>query len=138
MLFRSPVTTLLQALGMDGEEILKTFFKKISYKRVKDAWRVPYDPERLKGMKANVDIVDADSGEVVLEAGKKLTVRGARLLAERGVKALKALDEDLHGQYIAEDLYNPQTGEIYAEAGEEITAKNLAALLELEIGRAHV
>ena len=82
-------------------------------------------------MKANVDIVDADSGEVVLEAGKKLTVRGARLLAERGVKALKALDEDLHGQYIAEDLYNPQTGEIYAEAGEEITAKNLAALLEL-------
>jgi DNA-directed RNA polymerase subunit beta len=31
-----PVTSLLYALGMDGEEILKTFFKIVPYKR---AWR---------------------------------------------------------------------------------------------------
>ena len=84
----------------------------------------------MKGMKAALDLLDADTGEVVLEAGKKLTVRTARLLAERGVKFLGAQDEDLHGQYIASDLYNPATGEIFAEAGDEITAKSLALLIE--------
>jgi DNA-directed RNA polymerase subunit beta len=130
-----PVTSLLYALGLDNEEILSTFYKKISYARFVDkakqgAWRVPYDADRMKGIKASVDILDADTGEVILEAGKKLTVRSARLLAERGLKAIKAQDEDLYGQYIAEDLYNPQTGEIFAEAGDEITAKSLVALIE--------
>ena len=57
-------------------------------------------------------------------------MRAARQLAEKGLKALRASDADLYGQYIAEDLYNPETGEIYAEAGEEITEKSLAQLLE--------
>ena len=126
-----PVTSLLFALGMDGEEILSTFYKQVNYTRVKEGWRVPYDAERMKGFKASVDVIDADSGEVLVEAGKKLTARAARLLTERGVKALRATDEDLYGQYIAQDLYDPTTGEIFAEAGEEITAKSLTALMEV-------
>jgi DNA-directed RNA polymerase subunit beta len=129
-----PVTSLLFSLGMDGEEILHTFYKTIPYTREKDGWRVPYDADRMKGMKASVDMLDADTGEVVVDAGKKLTVRAARLLAERGVKALRAVDEDLYGQYIANDLYDPNTGEIFAEAGEEITAKSLALLIESGFG----
>jgi DNA-directed RNA polymerase subunit beta len=129
-----PVTSLLYALGMDGEEILRTFYKTVTYTKMKDGWRVPYDADRMKGIKAVVDIVDADTGEVVVESGKKLTVRAARILAEKGVKALKALDEDLFGQYIAEDLYDPNTGEIFAEAGDEITLKSLAALVEAGFG----
>ena len=126
-----PVTSLLFALGMDGEEILSTFFNQISYKRVKDGWRVPYDAERMKGFKASVDLIDADTGSVVVEAGKKLTARAARQLAEKGLKALLSVDEDLYGQYIAQDLYDPTTGEIFAEAGEEITAKSLQHLIDL-------
>jgi DNA-directed RNA polymerase subunit beta len=125
-----PATSILYALGMDGEEILSTFYKTIIYIRDKDGWRVAFEPDRMKGMKAAVDVLDADTGEVVLEAGKKLTVRTARLLSERGVKFLRAQDEDLHGQYIASDLYNPATGEIFAEAGDEITAKSLVLLIE--------
>ncbi|MBM3607025.1 MAG: DNA-directed RNA polymerase subunit beta [Alphaproteobacteria bacterium] len=131
-----PVTSLLYALGMDGEEILSTFYKKISYKRVagkkgeEPSWRIPYDAERMKGFKASIDMIDADTGQVVVEAGKKLTVRSARQLAENGLKALKAQDEDLYGQYLAEDLYDPATGEIFVEAGDELDAKSLAVLLE--------
>ena len=125
-----PVTSLLFALGLDGEEILSTFYKKVIYTRAKDGWRVPFDAERMKGLKATVDLIDADTGEVVVEAGRKLTVRSARQLAEKGVKALRASDADLYGQYIGEDLYSPETGEIFAEAGEEITDKSLAALVE--------
>ncbi|MBV1702309.1 MAG: DNA-directed RNA polymerase subunit beta [Hyphomicrobiales bacterium] len=125
-----PVTTLMYALGLDGEEILSLFYNKVVYSQTKGGWRQPFDVERMKGVKPTVDLIDADSGEVVIESGKKMNLRSARALAERGVKALLVQDDDLYGQYIAEDLFNPTTGEIYAEAGDEISAKNLAVLLE--------
>jgi DNA-directed RNA polymerase subunit beta len=125
-----PVTSLMFALGLDGEEILSTFYKKIMYKRAKDGWRVPYDANRFRGYSTINDLIDADSGKVVLEAGKKLTVRSARQLQEKGLKALRLSDEELVGNYLAEDLVNPKTGEIYAEAGEEITEKLLKGLNE--------
>src|SRR5256885_2266565 len=125
-----PVTSLLLALGMDGEEVLRTFYKQVVYKRTKDGWRMPFDATRMRGYKAVNDLVDADSGKVVVEAGKKLTVRQARQLAEKGLKALRVTDEELIGHYIAEDLVNPKTGEIYVEAGGEITEKKLKILNE--------
>src|ERR671926_812216 len=126
-----PVTSLLFALGLDGETILNTFYKQIPYKRQKDGWRVPFDGNRLKGYKAVNDLVDADTGRVVVEAGQKITVRQARQLAEKGLKALRMTDEELLGHYIAEDLVNPKTGEIYVEAGEEITEKTLKTLNDI-------
>ncbi|HMJ42466.1 MAG TPA: DNA-directed RNA polymerase subunit beta, partial [Pseudolabrys sp.] len=64
------------------------------------------------------------------EAGKKLSVRQARQLQEKGLKHLRMADEELIGHYIAEDLVNAKTGEIYVEAGEELTEKNLKVLIE--------
>ncbi len=125
-----PVTSLMFALGLDGEEILSTFYKKILYKRAKEGWRVPFDASRFRGYTTTNDLIDADTGDVVLEAGKKLTVRAARQLQEKGLKALRMNDDELVGQYLAEDLVNPKTGEIYAEAGEEITDKTLKMLTE--------
>lgn len=125
-----PVTSLMFALGLDGEAILSTFYKKILYKRTKEGWRVPFDANRFRGYSTVNDLIDADTGKVVLEAGKKLTVRAARQLQEKGLKALRLSDEELVGNYLAEDLVNPKTGEIHAEAGEEITDKNMKALNE--------
>jgi DNA-directed RNA polymerase subunit beta len=126
-----PVTSLLKALGLDGEEILNTFYKTIEYTRDEPgSWRVAFDGDRLKGTKASYDMIDADSGEVVIEAGRKITARTIRQLADKGVKALKVLDEDLYGQYLAEDMVDPSSGEIYAEAGEEINEKILGDLVD--------
>src|ERR1700732_552645 len=59
-----PATSLFYALGLDGEEILSTFDRKIVYTHLKDGgWRVPFDAERMRGVKATVDLVDADTGE---------------------------------------------------------------------------
>src|ERR1700709_389241 len=125
-----PVTSLMFALGLDGEEILSTFYKKIMFKRAKERWRVPVAADRFRGYSTINDLIDADTGKVVIEAGKKLSVRQARQLAEKGLKALRMTDEELIGQYLAEDLVNTKTGEIYMEAGEEITEKNLKVLTE--------
>src|SRR6187401_3706824 len=46
-----PVTTLLYALGMDDEEILSSFYDRIPFKSTKDGWRMPFRPDRLRGIK---------------------------------------------------------------------------------------
>ena len=133
-----PVTSILMALGMDGQEILSTFYNTVTFKRAKDGWRIPYSAERYKGMKLLADLVDADTGEVVAQAGKKLTARAAKQLAEKGLKEIKATEDDLFGSYLAEDIVNYETGEIYLEAGDEIDEKTLQVLLDQNVDEINV
>ncbi len=125
-----PVTTLLFALGLDSEEILHQFYDQVAYKKVKDGWQVKFDADRFKGIKPNADLIDAKTKEVVVEAGRKITPRLAKKLAEEGLENLFLSNEDLYGSYVAEELVNPKTGEIYAEAGDEIDEALLDGLIE--------
>jgi DNA-directed RNA polymerase subunit beta len=126
-----PATSLLMALGLDPEEILEFFYTKSAYVRDGENWRVPFNGgEAFKGQKASADLVDADSGEVIVENGKKFTPRLLKQLAEKGIQAYRATDEDLFGAYLAEDVVNTNTGEIYLEAGDELDEKTLPLLIE--------
>jgi DNA-directed RNA polymerase subunit beta len=126
-----PITTLLYALGLDGEEILHYYYNSIPYTEAKEGgWRTPFDPQRYRGLKPVVDLIDAKTKKVVVEAGKKITPRLARKLGDDGLKELLVRDEDLFGHYLADELVNPKTGEIYAEAGDEIDEKLLKKLKE--------
>lgn len=126
-----PVTSLLKALGMDAEEILATYYNTLNYEKSDKGWRVPYDAEKWKGAKPTHDLIDAKTGDVVHEGGKKLSARQAKKLAENGLTHLLAVDADLYGTYIAEDIVNLKTGEIYAEAGDELDEKLLTKLVDL-------
>ncbi|WP_027844216.1 DNA-directed RNA polymerase subunit beta [Pyruvatibacter mobilis] len=133
-----PATTLLYALGMDSEQILDLFYGKIAYKKAKDGWKTPFNPEGMRGIKPAVDLVDAKTGNVVIEAGRKVTPRLGKKLIEEGVKELLVQPENLIGQFIATEMINEATGEIYAEAGEEITQEMLdgfedAGITEFEV-----
>jgi DNA-directed RNA polymerase subunit beta len=125
-----PVSSLLMALGMDAEEILSTFYTHSVYSRDGEGWRIPFQPETLKGSESDRRHDRRRHGEVVVEAGKKLTPRLLRQLTEKGVKSIKATDEDLFGSYLAEDIVNPETGEVFLEAGDEIDEKTLPVLAE--------
>ncbi|MBN9346463.1 MAG: DNA-directed RNA polymerase subunit beta, partial [Devosia sp.] len=127
-----PVTSLLKALGMDAEEILATYYKTLNYEQNKkgDGWKKPFDPESMKNTKPTYDLIDAKTGKVVHEGGKKLSARQAKKIATDGTTHLVATNEDLYGTYVAQDLVNLQTGEIYAEAGDEIDEKLLNKLMD--------
>ncbi|MEX6633983.1 DNA-directed RNA polymerase subunit beta [Hyphococcus lacteus] len=128
-----PATTLLYALGMDQEEILDEFYTRVSHKKIKTGWTMPYNPERWKGVKVERDLINAKDGEIVLEAGKKLSARAAKKLAEDGLKELLLSDQEMCGRYFASDLVNFDNGEIYAEAGEEITEDHIETFEEIGI-----
>jgi DNA-directed RNA polymerase subunit beta len=117
-----------EAQGMSKEEILANFYATMTFVRGKDTWRAPFDPSRYRGQKLSHDVVDAKTGKVRADAGEKLSARGARKLADEGLKEIKVGKEDLVGRFLAVDVINEQTGEIYAEAGDELTEQLLDAI----------
>ena len=117
-----PVTTLLYALGLDQEGIMKAYYDTVSYKHTKKGWVTKFFPERIRGTKPTHDIVDAKSGEVIAEAGKKVTPRTVKqILDSKKIPDILVPFETLVGKFVAEDIINEKTGEIWVEAGDELT-----------------
>ncbi|MCH9808784.1 MAG: DNA-directed RNA polymerase subunit beta [Alphaproteobacteria bacterium] len=128
-----PATTLLYALGLNDEEILETFYSKIVIKDIKRGWKMPFVPEKWRGVVPHADLMDAKTGEVVIDAGEKITARRARDLAQNGLKDLLVSSEELVGKYLGEDIVDMKTGLIYAEAGAELDAELLAELKDQKV-----
>jgi DNA-directed RNA polymerase subunit beta len=120
-----PVTSLLFALGLTGEEILEEFYNTVTYVRGPGGWQIPYVSENWRGQKPGFDVVDAKSGEVVFPASQKISPRAATKAAKDGLEMLLIPTEEIFGRYSAIDLVNDATGEIYIEAGDEVSAENL-------------
>src|SRR5438128_1733306 len=125
-----PVTALLHALGMSSEDILNTFYNRISYVRGKNGWQIPYSAEAWRGQKPMHEVVDADSGEIIFKLGEKITPRRANQAGKDGVKNVLIPTEEIFGRYSAYDLINEKTGEIYIEAGDEVSPENMEKLDE--------
>jgi DNA-directed RNA polymerase subunit beta len=125
-----PATTFLYALGMDGEEILTTFYDVVPFEKRAGGWATPYKPERWRGVKPEFPLVDADTGEEVAPAGTKITARQAKKFADGGLKTLLLAPEALTGRYLARDAVNFSTGEIYSEAGDELDVPAIQALAD--------
>src|SRR6202158_3639176 len=121
-----------QAAGMSKEEILAAFYGRIIFQRGPNGWMTPFSPDQYKG-KLTADLIDAETGEVKLAAGERMTPRIAKRLQDGGLKYVLAPDEELIGRYLAQDLINEETGEIYFEAGDEITEATLSQLAETGI-----
>ncbi|XDA98800.1 DNA-directed RNA polymerase subunit beta [Sulfitobacter sp. LCG007] len=117
-----PVTTLLYALGMDQEAIMDAYYKTVTYTQKGQGWVAPFYPERVRGTRPTYDLVDAATGEVLFEKGKKVTPRAVKQLIDEGkVKELLLPFEHIVGKFASRDIINEETGAIYVEAGDELT-----------------
>ncbi len=118
-----PVTTLLYALGMDQEAIMDAYYDTIDFKLKKNkGWVTKFFPERIRGTRPEYDIVDAKTGEVIAEAGKKVTPRAVKEMIDSGKTSELLVPFDrIVGRFAAKDIINEETGAIYVEAGDELT-----------------
>ena len=116
---------LQEVRGMSQEEILSYFYKKIAVAADKNGWKTPFVPEYLKGTKLRYDLVNAETGEVLLQAGEKVNGGKLKKFEKEGLSEIRVNDEELIGRFIAEDMINEKTGEILVEAGDEISEEML-------------
>ncbi|MCC1481147.1 DNA-directed RNA polymerase subunit beta [Roseibaca sp. Y0-43] len=118
-----PVTSLLYALGMDQNAIMDAYYDKVKFRLEKNkGWVTKFFPERVRGTRPTMDLIDAATGEVICKAGDKMTPRMVKKLIDAGeVKELLVPFEHILGRYVANDIINEETGAIYVEAGDELT-----------------
>ncbi len=119
-----PVTTLLYALGLDQEGIMDAYYDTVDYTLDKKgkAWTTKFFPERVRGTRPAMDLVDAKTGEVIAKAGEKVTPRSVKKLIDEGNVTDLLVDYNaIVGKFAARDIINEENGAIYVEAGDELT-----------------
>ena len=119
--------------GMDKEEILSYFYDIDTVTLDKKNWKIKFVPERMKGVKFSFDLVDAKTGETVVEAGKKISPRQAQKLADNGLEYFRLPAEKLIGKFLATAIVAPKTGEVIADAADEITEEVLQKITDAKI-----
>ncbi len=126
---KMPVTTLLKAIGLTNEDILKQFFQFDTFHIGAKGSELDFVPERLKGELARFDIVGKD-GKVVAAKDKRITARHVRELVDSGSKRIAVPNDYLVGRTLATNVIDKGTGEVIAKANDEITDELMEKLLE--------
>ena len=124
-----PATTLLKALGYSVPEILNFFYKIEKIQIEGEGKAAKYfkivDLEILSGQRAEEDIIDPKTKEVIVRKNRKFTKAVLKKVEEAGIKRLEVPVEAVIGRVISEDLVDNKTGEVLFESNEEITEAKL-------------
>ncbi|KPK10164.1 MAG: DNA-directed RNA polymerase subunit beta [Acidithiobacillales bacterium SG8_45] len=127
-----PATILLRALGMSSQEILSTFFDTDTFHLGKNETKVELMPARLRGLQFEFDLRNS-KGDVLVEAGKRITARLVRELEKSRLKQLVVPELFLMGRSLAEDIVDAETGEILFAANDVVTEEMMEKLHEADI-----
>ena len=127
---KMPATILLRALGYSTEDLLKYYYDFETIQFEDGAWYKAVDKDLLMGQKASEDIVDPESGAVLVKKGKKFNRGSMRKLKAAGLERIPVSEESLIGAVSAEDAFDFETGEIIVECNQEISAEILEELTE--------
>src|SRR6267143_1052895 len=124
-----PVTILLRALGLSSRDILQTFYKNevIRYDPESDTFYKKAS-ELLMQQQSRDDVIDPESGEVIVRAGRKISRSALRRLITSTVDEISCAEDSLAGQVVADDIIDPTTGEVLFELNHELTADDVARL----------
>jgi DNA-directed RNA polymerase subunit beta len=126
-----PASSLLRAIGMSSEEIIRGFYSSVDAVLTKKGWAIKFEAEAFGTKKIPYDLICAESGEVVVTEGSKLTRKILDKLKEEKFEHYLLTDTILLGYVVAQDLVEADTGELLLEAGSIITSETLEILQKL-------
>ena len=129
-----PATIVLRAFEYSSEQILDMFFDKNVFHVKKNGFSVDLQAERLRGEVASFDIKDRQ-GNIIVEAGRRITARHVRLLQDSGLKRLDIPRDYLLDRITAKDIVDESTGEILLPCNSLITDEVFDRMLELGVSR---
>ncbi len=126
---KMPVTTLLKAIGLTNEDILRQFFVFDTFHVSPKGAQLEFVPERMRGEMARFDVVGKD-GKVIVAKDKRITARHVRELTEAGVKRIAVPADYIVGRALATNIVDKTTGEVLAKANDEVTEEMLQKLAD--------
>ncbi|USO02110.1 MAG: DNA-directed RNA polymerase subunit beta [Alphaproteobacteria bacterium] len=119
--------------GLTVSEILSKFYELMEFEKKGKDWVVEFDENLFKGYQSKIDILDAESKEVLVPANTRITPRMISQLSKKGVKEVVVDLDFLKNKYLAFDFIDEKTGEILLETGSEITDEVFEFLQESKV-----
>ncbi|AQW81752.1 DNA-directed RNA polymerase subunit beta [Campylobacter pinnipediorum] len=130
-----PVTILFRALGYKKQDIIKLFYPIQTLNIKNNKFLTPFNPDDYVG-RVEYDIKD-ENGNVVHQAGKRLTKKKIDKLIEDGLKTVEYPIEGLIGRYLASPLVNAESGEVLYDTLSQLDENKLIKIVneytEMEI-----
>nr|WP_314563962.1 DNA-directed RNA polymerase subunit beta [uncultured Campylobacter sp.] len=122
-----PVTILFRALGYKKQDIIKLFYP-IQTLTIKDnKFLMPFNPDDYQG-RVEYDIKD-EEGNVLHEAGKRLTKKKADKIIADGVKFVEYPTEILVNRFLAHPVVDKNSGEVLYDTLVQLDENKLAKIL---------
>lgn len=122
-----PVTILFRALGYKKQDIIKLFYPIQTLSIKNNKFLTPFSPDDYLG-RIDYDIKD-EEGNVLHQAGKRLTKKKADKLIEDGVKWVEYPTEVLVSRYLASPVINKESGEVLYDTLSQLDENKLVKIL---------
>ena len=125
---KMPATIVLRALGYSTQELLQYFYKVETINQEGEQFFKRLDFEILSGQRADEDLLDPKSGEILVKKNRKYTRAVIEKIEKSGMKRLEVLRGAVIGRVTSEDIVDEKTGEVVVEVNMDLTEAHLAEL----------
>lgn len=122
-----PVTILFRALGYKKQDIIKLFYPIQTLSIKNNKFLTPFNPEDYVG-RIEYDIKDED-GNVLHEAGKRLTKKKADKIISDGIKWVEYPTEILVNRFLASPVIDKESGEVLYDTLAQLDENKLVKIL---------
>ncbi len=126
-----PSTILFRALGYSKQDILKLFYPITKIIAKDNKFYIEFRPEDFVG-RVEFDVRD-EEGNLIIEAGKRLTKKKAQKLIEEGVRYIEFPIEVLMERYLASPIIDQESGEVLFDTLTHLDETKLKKIIELGI-----
>ncbi|MDO9109347.1 MAG: DNA-directed RNA polymerase subunit beta, partial [Desulfatirhabdiaceae bacterium] len=133
-----PVTLLFKAFGYTPEDLLSYFYESEKITIKSNRYFKAFNEDFLKGHRASQDVIDPNTGEVVVKKGRVFTQRILKRMKTDKLDAIPITLEELQDKIIASSILHPVTREVVAKPNEVVSEDlldrlNKAGITEFEI-----
>ena len=124
-------TVVLKSLGLSVSELLHLFYEKETINFLKDdKFEREMDVKLMIGARADEDILNPKTGDVLVKKGKKITKVSVKKMAEAKLSKFPIELEQIAGKVLFDDIYDEETGEVLASANEALTEDKVYDLVK--------
>ena len=130
---KMPVTTLLKAIGLTNEDILREFFVFDTFHLSQQGRASSSSCPSACAARWRASTSSARTARSSCAKDKRITARHVRELAESGVKRIAVPADYVVGRSLATNVVDKSTGEMLAKANDEVTEELLEKLSDAGI-----
>jgi len=128
-------SSLLLALGFTKSDIANEFYEneKFTYDSNSQKWKTKFNPENYKAKNFSEEVIDANTGKVVIKLGDKINYLNAKKLSNDGLKNILVSKESLYGKFLHSDVKISNDEDGVLKIGTELNETVIQQILDSNI-----